>query len=76
MLVGRAGNLVSRDELMSTVWRATAVEETNLSMQIAALRRVLDEGRSKGSCIQTIPGHGYRFTEAVTRVAPDDVSCN
>ena len=70
-LLGRAGNLVSRDEFMAAVWPATAVEDTNLNMQIAALRRVLDEERAEGSCIQTIPGHGYRFAVPVTRVAAD-----
>jgi TolB-like protein len=68
VLVGRAGDLVSRDEFMSTVWPATAVEDTNLNVQIAALRRILDQGRADGSCIQTIPGRGYRFAAAVTRV--------
>jgi adenylate cyclase len=67
-LVERAGDLVSRDEFMAAVWPATAVEDTNLNMQIAALRRVLDEGRADGSCIQTIPGRGYRFAAPVTRV--------
>jgi adenylate cyclase len=38
-------------------------------VQIAALRRVLDEGRTEGSCIQTVRGRGYRFTAPVTRVA-------
>ena len=46
VLVGRAGDLVSRDELMAAGWPATAVEDTNLNMQIAALRRILDEGRA------------------------------
>ncbi len=54
---------------MAAVWPAAAVEETNLNMQIAALHRVLDAGRSAGSVIQTIPGRGYRFTAPVTRVA-------
>ena len=71
VLLGRAGNLVSRDEFMTAVWPATAVEDTNLNMQIASLRRVLDEERNEGSCIQTIPGHGYRFAVPVTRVAAD-----
>ena len=71
VLLSRAGNLVSRDEFMAVIWPATAVEDTNLNMQIAALRRILDEGRAADSCIQTIPGHGYRFTEPVTRVAVD-----
>jgi len=35
------------------------------------LRRILDRDRADGSCIQTIPGRGYRFTAAVTRVAAE-----
>jgi TolB-like protein/DNA-binding winged helix-turn-helix (wHTH) protein len=68
VLVERAGDLVSRDEFMAAVWPATAVEDANLNMQIAALRRVLDEGRAEGSCIQTIPGRGYRFAVPVARI--------
>jgi TolB-like protein len=71
VLLDRAGNLVLRDELMAAVWAATAVEDTNLNMQIAAIRRILDEGRSGRSCIQTIPGRGYRFAVPVARVVPD-----
>jgi TolB-like protein len=71
LLVGRAGDLVSRDEFMAAVWPATAVEDTNLNMQVAALRRILDERRADGSCIQTVPGRGYRFTASVTRLAVD-----
>ncbi len=71
VLVGRAGDLVSRDEFMTAVWPATAVEDTNLNMQIAALRRILDQGRATGSCIQTVPGRGYRFALPVTLVAAD-----
>jgi adenylate cyclase len=47
------------------------VEDSNLNMQIVALRRVLDDGRAEGSCIQTIAGRGYRFTAAVTRFAAE-----
>ena len=54
---------------MAAVWPGTAVEDSNLNVQIAALRRVLDEGRTEGSCIQTVRGRGYRFTAPVTRVA-------
>ena len=72
VLVGRAGDLVSRDEFMAAVWPATAVEDSNLNSQIAALRRVLDEGRADSSCIQTIPGRGYRFAVPVTRLHSSD----
>ncbi len=52
---------------MDAVWPSTAVEENNLTVQISALRHVLDEGRPDGSCIQTVPGRGYRFVLAVQR---------
>jgi adenylate cyclase len=69
LLVGRAGGLVSRQEIMDAVWPNIAVEEKNLTVQISALRRALDEGRVGASCIQTIPGRGYRFV-------PDIVQAN
>jgi TolB-like protein/DNA-binding winged helix-turn-helix (wHTH) protein len=65
VLIERPGDLVSRDAIIAAVWPATVVEDANLNMQIAALRRVLDEGRTEGSCIQTIPGRGYRFIAPV-----------
>ena len=42
VLVERAGELVPRAEIISAVWAGTAVEDSNLDVQIAALRRVLD----------------------------------
>jgi TolB-like protein/Flp pilus assembly protein TadD len=71
VLVGRAGDLVSRDEFMAAVWPVTVVGDINLNMQIAALRRVLDARRADGSCIQTSPGRGYRFVGRVTREVVD-----
>jgi TolB-like protein/DNA-binding winged helix-turn-helix (wHTH) protein/Flp pilus assembly protein TadD len=68
VLVEQPGKLVSRDEIMAAVWPATVVEDNNLSTQIAALRRVLDQGRGEASCIQTVPGRGYRFVAPVTPV--------
>jgi TolB-like protein len=76
ILMARQGGLVSKDDIMQAVWPGMVVEENNLTVQISALRRVLDQGRADGSCIQTVPGRGYRFTAAVTRVAalsPDAV---
>src|SRR3984893_11205763 len=70
VLVERPGDLVSRDAIISAVWPKTVVEDNNLSTQIAALRRVLDQGREEGSCIQTVAGRGYRFLAPATRVNP------
>jgi TolB-like protein len=66
VLVARAGDLVSKDEIMVGVWSGMVVEDSNLTVQISALRRVLDQGRAEGSCIQTVAGRGYRFVAAVT----------
>src|SRR5271170_4369775 len=67
LLVERQGELLAKDLIMETVWQGTAVEESNLTVQISALRRILDQGRRQGSCIQTIPNRGYRFVAAVRR---------
>ena len=68
MLVERPGDLISRDAIIAAVWPSTVVGDNNLNMQIATLRRVLDQSRAGGSCIQTVAGRGYRFTAAVIRV--------
>jgi DNA-binding winged helix-turn-helix (wHTH) protein len=66
-LVGRPGELVTRDEIMNVVWPGTIVEYSNLPVQIAALRRHIDQAQAERSCIQTVPGRGYRFVAPVTR---------
>ena len=70
-LVERSGDLVSRDDILAAVWPGTVVEGSNLPVQIAALRRVLNEGRADGSCIQTIASRGYRFVTPVTRASAE-----
>jgi adenylate cyclase len=70
LLVEHQGELVSKDQIMEAVWPRTIVEENNLTVQIAALRRILDRDRTDGSCIQTVAGRGYRFIVPVTRGEP------
>ena len=67
VLVERSGELVSKQAIMDAVWPNIAVEENNLTVQVSALRRVLDEGRIQGSIIQTVAGRGYRLVEPVRR---------
>jgi TolB-like protein len=74
-LVKADGDLVSKDEIMAAVWPGTVVEDNNLTVQISALRRILDHGRAAGSCIQTVAGRRYRLAVVVTRHAGDsDIS--
>jgi TolB-like protein/DNA-binding winged helix-turn-helix (wHTH) protein len=68
LLVARHGQLVSKDEIMKAVWSGMAVEEANLTVQVATLRRILDRDREQRSCIQTVAGRGYRFVVPVTPV--------
>jgi TolB-like protein/class 3 adenylate cyclase len=68
VLVERSGELVRKEEIIAAVWGRSAVENANLTVQISALRRVLDQARPNGSCIQTVATRGYRFLPAVTRV--------
>jgi DNA-binding winged helix-turn-helix (wHTH) protein len=56
LLAERHGELISKDAIMEAVWPGTVVEEGNLTVQISALRRILDQNREQGSCIQTVPG--------------------
>jgi adenylate cyclase len=67
VLIERRGDLVAKDEIMAAVWRGMVVEEANLTVQISALRRVLDADRTGGSCIQTVPRRGYRFVVPALR---------
>jgi TolB-like protein/DNA-binding winged helix-turn-helix (wHTH) protein/rhodanese-related sulfurtransferase len=69
LLLQRPGALVSKDSIMDAVWPNVTVEPNNLTVQIATLRRTLDEGRAGNSCIETVPGRGYRFLPHVTRLA-------
>jgi TolB-like protein/DNA-binding winged helix-turn-helix (wHTH) protein/tetratricopeptide (TPR) repeat protein len=66
VLVDRQGALLSKEEIMAAAWPGTVVEDNNLAVQISALRRIFDRDRAEGSCIQTIPGRGYRFVAPVT----------
>ena len=68
VLVEGHGQVLSKAEIMAAVWPNRVVEDGNLTLQISTLRRILDRGRSQGSCVQTVARRGYRFAAAVTRV--------
>ena len=65
LLVQRAGKLVTKQELISMVWPDTFVDESNLKVHIATLRKALDEDVRHLSCIATVIGRGYRFVAPV-----------
>ena len=71
-LVERDGELLSKEELMARVWPKMFVEPSNLTVHVAALRRVLGDGRNGNRYLVNIPGRGYRFVAPV-RVADDAI---
>lgn len=66
VLIDADGALVTKDELLALIWPGIFVEETNLKVQVSALRKALGEDRD---LIRTEFGRGYRFTAAVSSVA-------
>jgi DNA-binding winged helix-turn-helix (wHTH) protein len=64
-LLDRAGELVTKEELMGLVWPNVFVEPANLTVHISALRRALRDGREGNRFIINIPGRGYRFVTSV-----------
>src|SRR5246500_737770 len=66
-LAERPGEVITRKDLISTVWPDVTVEEANLRFQMAALRKALGDGRDGARYISNISGRGYCFVAPVTR---------
>lgn len=64
-LVERPGELMSKRELLARAWPNTIVEEGNLKVNVAALRRALGDGSGAAQYIATVTGRGYRFVAPV-----------
>ena len=65
-LAKRQGLVVSKDDLIQAAWSGLVVEESNLSVQIAALRKALAAEPGGESWIETLPRRGYRFIGPTT----------
>jgi TolB-like protein/DNA-binding winged helix-turn-helix (wHTH) protein len=72
-LVEQPGIPVSKEALIEAAWAGLAVEENNLVVQIAALRRVFGEATGGEGWIETLPRRGYRFVGPV-RIAEQSVA--
>ena len=70
-LVEARGQVVSKADLMDAAWPDTNVEESNLTVQIAALRRRLRVSQKGRGWIVTFPRVGYRFAGPLTIQEPE-----
>jgi DNA-binding winged helix-turn-helix (wHTH) protein/predicted ATPase len=66
-LVERAGDLITKEELVRIVWPQTFVEDVNLRVHIAALRRELGDDRRNPTYIANFAGRGYCFVAPISR---------
>ena len=71
LLIANRDRVVTKDELLGSVWPDVAVEEGNLTQQIFLLRKALGENAQQPRYIVTVPGHGYRFTARVKEISGD-----
>jgi len=74
LLVERAGETVTKEEFFEAVWDNAFVEENNLSVAAAALRKALNDDPKAPRFIETIPRRGYRFIAEVTFVAEPEAA--
>lgn len=72
VLVRNAGAVMDKDSLLRAVWPDTSVEEGILAVNIATLRKALQDGEGPG-LIETVPRRGYRFVAAPPVPAPSRV---
>ena len=69
LLISRAGEVVSKQELMAKVWPNATVEESALRFHICGLRRALGDRQRDIRYVVNIPGRGYCFAASVDREA-------
>ncbi|MGY2189554.1 putative HTH-type transcriptional regulator [compost metagenome] len=61
ILLEHAGNVVSKQQLIAEVWPDSVVEEINLRVHMAALRKALGDGQAGQRYIVTVAQRGYSF---------------
>ena len=67
VLVEGAGDIVTKERLIAAAWPSTFVDEGNLKVNIANLRRVLASNDPEQDYIACVPGRGYRFVAPIHR---------
>jgi TolB-like protein len=70
VLAAAKGEVVSKQELLTRVWRGLAVEENNIEVHVSALRKALGDENGGHSCLVTVPGRGYRMVGVQPVSAP------
>ena len=72
LLIERRGHTVTKDELMSTLWQDTFVDENNLAVTVSNLRKALGVPANDKQFIETVQRRGYRWTADVKETSAND----
>jgi len=64
-LIAHRDRLVTRQELMDTVWGDTVISEAALSKAVARLRKALEDDSTTPHFLETVHSKGYRFVAEV-----------
>ncbi len=67
--VRSSGGLLTKDELMASIWPGRIVDEGSLTQAIFTLRKALGGAQEEGRYIVTVPGRGYAFRAPVQNAA-------
>ncbi len=67
-LLERAGDVVSKEDLLAYAWPTTVVEETSLRFHMSSLRKAIGDGQNGARFIANVSGRGYCFVAKVERV--------
>lgn len=74
LLVSRAGDLLSKQDLLDAIWPEVFVTDNAIARVVAQVRRALGDSARGARYIETVPTRGYRFVSPVTVVTlPSDV---
>ena len=65
---------MTKDRLLQAAWPGLVVEESNLAVQVFALRRVLGQAQGGERWIETLSGRGYRFVGPVRTIQKPDAT--
>ncbi|MCP9496536.1 MAG: winged helix-turn-helix domain-containing protein [Pyrinomonadaceae bacterium MAG19_C2-C3] len=71
VMLARQGRIIRKEEFFEKVWRGTCVEDNNLTVAVAQLRKTLGE-TNDSKFIETVPRKGYRFVLPVEMVFDKD----
>jgi len=67
-LAGRPGEVISKDELIRTVWADTFVTDDVLTRAVSELRKILRDDAKQPHIIETVSKNGYRLIAPVQRI--------